>query len=514
MIIPLFRRSKDAQVVPYVCGMKDGAGNKRFALPVVLFGCPDAFEAELTASPYRQPYLSLALAWSEPKESLSLEVIKKVAAETVSLFTGNQSTNNFGVLTVLHEGKKTYDVHIVILKCHRPSGKQFRLFCGTEDEWEALHAFRRRTNLSHDWSDPDDPWRRGMNAVVPRWISDERKAEFREIDAWALGWVEAGAVACREELIELIKETGCSVEAHHNYIDVFTLQSANKPIRFRGGKFRASANYDEIRTRLHAPRERCPEASKREIAKLDKRLSALRSDREKELGRRFDSDGFRYPTRIARLLEKSRGSTIQYGGNHGSGKSPGFTPELTSPIVPATSQPASGTQTNPASALDNYDGLLRSGVTSVDGVSDSENGGKQVSRKYGSENPQRIPETADPKTDDLAAGGGLRTSDLPEVGPISDEEWSNRCENPITEHPAVSEAPVGEGSSMDRALPKTGGEMTPELSSPEVLVAGFLRLLADLRRSPTAKQIQEEPEPEVLQCRPLPKPAGLGGLEL
>jgi hypothetical protein len=131
---------------------RDSKGEIRNRIEI-LEGTPELFSATCDSLPFSKHYASAVITWDsadEPTDSQIFETFEKF--KEVAL-----GGVNAPVLAIRHDDH----LHVLVGRVDLDSGKSFN---AAPPGWQKrFDPLRDMLNYKHDWSRPDDPWRRGSN---------------------------------------------------------------------------------------------------------------------------------------------------------------------------------------------------------------------------------------------------------------------------------------------------------------------------------------------------------------
>ena len=284
MIVKLNDRSSELGVVDYLLSPYDRFGRPRFAPPEIIHGKAPRIDAGIRACDYSQPYLSGELSWEEDLNKDRREKAVKCALDLVSLLAADLPLPEFTTLLVLHLRRKGFDIHFVMLKVHLRTLHQFRFYRNTPADQALLRTWRRRQNLSHGWSDPEDPEHRSLRSHPSRYDKLDYRLVHQDVDQHVVQWVRNGLVRTHSELVAMLRGAGAKIEI---VPDGLKATYEGQILTLLGGKYVEGFDYESARSDRATRRGWSRAAIKGEIAGLDDKLHTYRPRRAVQYAAEF-----------------------------------------------------------------------------------------------------------------------------------------------------------------------------------------------------------------------------------
>lgn len=359
MIMKLNRRSSGAGATAYLLSLLNWVNETRAAKPEILDGDPEIVEESTRISGYAQPYLSGEASWGEDIDKVGRKAALACVMAFIRLLTAGLPISEFALLIVLHCRTKGCDVHFVLSKVHLQTGLQFRFYRNTDYDEALKRDFRRHANLTHGWSDPEDPENRSLKTHPSPYAKPAERHAHEEFDDRVVQWVRSGLVTSREGLIALLRCGGIPVEEieKENGILGIKITYERRELTLLGGKYTPGSDYEAARCHRATRGERSREDLDGEIAELGEKLDRYGSRRAAEYSadfaggnRLFDGDpeaGLEYPAQGVSIGPGTPGECADGGAGapHEAapqGHSPGAGPGPSVPhggVVPGTPRP-------------------------------------------------------------------------------------------------------------------------------------------------------------------------------
>jgi hypothetical protein len=193
-------RGSAERAVQYLLGNRSSSGESRHASPVAVAGDARLFEYAVRGYG-RNAYLSCVLSYSESREQLG-DSANQAGDELLDLLTGGLCRTRYAFFWVRHARENGTDDHLLISKQDAMTHLKLPLWSATEAEIKDINTFRRRHNLRHNLSDPDDPWRRRFLHKPHFKMSPGKRAVQEKLDVAVVELAAAGFVRTRSDIVE------------------------------------------------------------------------------------------------------------------------------------------------------------------------------------------------------------------------------------------------------------------------------------------------------------------------
>lgn len=247
----------------------------------VLRGHPDETVALIDASSYAKKYTSGVLSF---EEATLTEENKRAVMDSFEecLFSG-MDKDQYNVLWVEHTDKGRLELNFVIPNVELTTGKRLQPYYHGAD-MKRVDAWRTIENLTHGFSDPDDPAKR-QTLMLAKDLPRNKKEAAKEINDGLLALAEQGAITNRQEVVQTLEAAGFEMARQtKSYISIKD-PDGGRNIRLRGAfyeqDFQLSQNLQgdiDQRSREHQQRatERLAEARERYAYGLEKKRAELK----------------------------------------------------------------------------------------------------------------------------------------------------------------------------------------------------------------------------------------------
>ena len=304
MVVKFFGNKKggSSKAVNYLLNHREQEGTAR-----VLQGDPDLTKQIINDIKFKQKTTVGCLSFEEQNisEEMKYQLMKDFENH---LLPGME--NRYNILWVEHLDKGRLELNFVIPKIDLESQKSLNPYFHKADlprveKWQDLQ------NLKYNYSSPKDPSKQ-RNVEINSHIKKFNES-YEELNETIQELVQKGQLQNREQLIELLKNSGVEItRTGKDYISV-KLPDSKKARKFKGGiyeqQFTSIAEIEAIsKTAEHRVREYNNRDTQRELERLNAELKSYTQTKEREYRQK-------YPTVRERTENKNREIEREYRGN-------------------------------------------------------------------------------------------------------------------------------------------------------------------------------------------------------
>ena len=278
----------------YSPGGINGAGERRFQDPTILAGDPDEVTDLVSSLPGSTcPTDSTVLSAQHETRGLTESQSKEVAAGRLELRLAKIPIDRIAYQIVLHVTENGSDTHTDVVPFDCYEGRTLNLLPRNRVIIRLLETDLRLRNLVLDQPCPNDFARRNLGGfVIGKELSPGILEAVGMIDSDLGRLVSVGEIRSRKELIRKLKGHSkvSEVKAYYNHISFYY---GAKRITLKGQQYSAKFPWSNASWGDLGPdAERNPDATRKEIAKLTRRMAHVRT-RWFEIGPRPHCEAFR-----------------------------------------------------------------------------------------------------------------------------------------------------------------------------------------------------------------------------
>ena len=223
----------------------------------------DALEtiALIDSSPYAKKYTSGCLSFEE--SDLTPELKRQLMDSFEETLFPGMDKSQYSVLWVEHRDKGRLELNFVIPNLELETGRRLQPYFYKADQ-KRIDAWKTIQNLTHGFSDPDDPAKR--QALTP--ASDlpaSSKAIADDIHAGIEAMIGSGQIENRADIVAALEDAGLTVARQtKTFISIENPEEGGRNIRLKGGVY--EQDFD-ISKELPEERERRSAAHQHRLAK-------------------------------------------------------------------------------------------------------------------------------------------------------------------------------------------------------------------------------------------------------
>lgn len=304
MVVKFFANKKggSSKAINYLLNEREQQGTAR-----VLKGDPDLTRQIINDIKFKQKTTVGCLSFEEKNISDDMKYQLMQDFEK-HLLPGME--NRYNILWVEHLDKGRLELNFVIPKIDLESQKSLNPYYHKADlprveKWQDLQ------NIKYNYSSPKDPSKE-RNVEINSHIKKFNES-YEQLNETIQELVQKGQLQNREQLIELLKNSGIEVtRSGKDYISV-KLPDSKKARKFKGGiyeqQFTSIAEIEAIsKTAEHRVREYNNRDTQRELERLNAELKSYTQTKEREYRQK-------YPTVRERTENKNREIEREYRGN-------------------------------------------------------------------------------------------------------------------------------------------------------------------------------------------------------
>lgn len=304
MVVKFFANKKggSSKAINYLLNEREQQGTAR-----VLKGDPELTRQIINDIKFKQKTTVGCLSFEEQNIS---EDMKYQLMEDFEKHLLPGMENRFNILWVEHTDKGRLELNFVIPKIDLESQKSLNPYFHKADlprveKWQDLQ------NLKYNYSSPKDPSKQ-RNVEINSHIKKFNES-YEELNETIQELVQKGQLQNREQLIELLKNSGIEItRTGKDYISV-KMPDSKKARKFKGGiyeqQFTSIAEIEAIsKTAEHRVREYNNRDTQRELERLNAELKSYTQTKEREYRQK-------YPTVRERTENKNREIEREYRGN-------------------------------------------------------------------------------------------------------------------------------------------------------------------------------------------------------
>ena len=296
MLMRFFGRKKELQVTDYLLGEKNGDGSLRVASPLLIAGDKDFYDAWLSCCSYNARYTSGVLTWFEDYCDINAVDVNKTVRDGLAILTDGVPLEQFPHFLVMHHRPKGFDVHFVLGRTHLVRGRSFPFFRNNFTDRNLTSAWRRKVNLLHGWSDPEDPWRQRYSSPPPSYLNSDARDLYNEIRDLSDKEVGCGFAGSRSDVIKQIESRGYAVNPKRYCLQV---DGRGHRLKLRGFIFCEGTDYSELWFGdIVRPVGYKPGFVDSEIIRLDGVIKINAARRTRDFTRFHETRSFLLPPRI------------------------------------------------------------------------------------------------------------------------------------------------------------------------------------------------------------------------
>ena len=313
MIVQFFARGKGGGSGPtdYLLG-KDRAREDA----TLLRGDPDETAAIIDGSQYAKKYTSGCLSFEET--NISEEKKRELMDSFEECIFAGLDANQYNCLWVEHRDKGRLELNFVIPNVELTTGKRLQPFYHESDKGR-VDAWRTIQNLTHGFTDPDDPAKRQALTTakdLPRGSQEAAEAINRGLQGLAL----SGQINSRNDVVNVnaLQSAGLEIaRTTKSSISIKNPEQDGRNIRLKGAMYEQDFRFSQdIRADLEArSREHRAEREERLSAAREKYRGGISAKREEHQKRHPRSKQTRQYGDIEAILVDI-GSVGSGGGNH------------------------------------------------------------------------------------------------------------------------------------------------------------------------------------------------------
>lgn len=264
MIVEFFNRGKGDGKGPveYMLGK-----NYDRELAILLSGDPFETIALIDSSLYSKKYTSGCLSFEE--DNITPDLKLELMAEFEKCIFPGLDKNQYNVLWVEHRDKGRLELNFVIPNIELTTGKRLQPYYFKADQ-KRVDAWKTIQNLTHGFSDPDDPAKR-QGLTPAKDLPSSSKSIADDLQAGIEALIGAGDIENRADIVRALEAAGLTIARQtKTSISIENPVEGGRNIRLKGGVY--EANFDISRELPEAVERRSSEHKQR----LGKRLEAAR----------------------------------------------------------------------------------------------------------------------------------------------------------------------------------------------------------------------------------------------
>jgi len=226
-------------------------------LAIVIKGDPELTKRLIKEASKKQKW-----SWSSGvlsfSETLDDKTKREIIADFERVFFAGLSQEQFNILWVNHEDKGRTELHYVTPRLELTTGKAFNPYIKTRD-FRKKDIFQEVTNLKYGLSSiidspqllsakPDRIWEKELDLGH----SGTWRSVKKQIDAQLKTMVESGELENRNNVIDVLRNTGLELSDNVRGDGIVLLDKERKPHVFKGGFYREDFNegLEDLREKL------------------------------------------------------------------------------------------------------------------------------------------------------------------------------------------------------------------------------------------------------------------------
>lgn len=249
----------------------------------LLSGDPDEAIALIDGSPYAKTYTSGVLSFEEA--TITEEQKREVMQSFEECLFPGMDKNQYYVLWVEHEDKGRVELNFVIPNIELTTGKRLQPYYHAAD-MKRVDAWRTIENITHGFSEPDDPAKR-QSLILAKDLPRSKKEAAEAINDGLHALAERGGVMSREDVVEVLEGAGFEIARQTKQSISIKDPDGGRNIRLRGALYeqdfglskdlqgdieqRSREHKQSTEKRLAAARERYGYGIKIKQSELEKR---------------------------------------------------------------------------------------------------------------------------------------------------------------------------------------------------------------------------------------------------
>lgn len=204
-------------------------------LATLLSGDPLETIALIDSSPYAKKYTSGCLSFEE--SDIAPELKREIMADFEKCLFPGMEKNQYNVLWVEHRDKGRLELNFVIPNLELITGKRLQPYYFKADQ-KRVDAWKTIQNLTHGFSDPDDPARR-QSLTPASDLPASSKAIADDIHAGIISLIGAGKIENRADVIKELEAAGFTVSRQtKSSISIENpARESGRNIRLKGGVY-------------------------------------------------------------------------------------------------------------------------------------------------------------------------------------------------------------------------------------------------------------------------------------
>lgn len=267
----------------------------------MLQGNPDLTRSIIKATTRKQKVTVGCLSFEEP--NIDEDQKRKIMEDFEKTLLPGLSKDEYNILWVEHTDKGRLELNFVIPKTEMTTGKSLQPYYYKQDQ-KRLSLWQNVTNIEHGLSNPKDPVKERTVEVPEKAIG--LASDYKELDKTLHQLVEVGEIQSRDQMIELLQESGIQITRQNAGGISIKMPESKKARRFKGGIYNEQFRSVESLEGISATAERRAEEyskrdAQRELERDRKSLDFL--TREKSLRNKQ-----RYQQKAKRDTKRDRGA--------------------------------------------------------------------------------------------------------------------------------------------------------------------------------------------------------------